>query len=103
MDYKGFLKTSDGVCWDGIEFYGAESHAAEDSDYVLEDIIEANDPYLDEDALADQLVIGKDDMSLFVWDGEDKVFKILDRSGFDEIDRFSTFPAMLKDVVEERL
>jgi hypothetical protein len=99
--YIDFLREANGFAWNGIEFYG--TFKVKDGSFFLIDLISANEHHLYHDGFEDCLMIGRSDEDIFIYNTSNKLYEVLDRTGWDVMEEFKTFNSMFLDIVALRI
>lgn len=95
-EYRNFLKLSDGLIINGIEFYGTMPHYREEKEYTFPNLITVNEYYLSYDYFIHKLVIGRISENLLLYNEAEKVYTITDRINLRPILECDSFVAFLK-------
>ena len=100
-DYGLFLKHSNGMASGEIEFFGTEKiHRAEYS-YNFPNIVDANEifknpPY---PLMLNCVLLGYNLVNAIIWDGNKKVYRIINRNFFTPVAEFANFVEVLKFII----
>lgn len=97
--YIAFLRQTNGMSWNGVEFFGSEEVYDEEEDYTLIDLITANEEMAEIKDLGELLVVGQGDEEVYAYDPESERFLILDRIDLAEMGSFASFNALFEDVI----
>lgn len=95
-EYKTFLKLTDGISFNGIEFYGTTQHYRQEKDYTFPDLISVNKEYLNYDFFINKIIIGGISESLLLYDQTNKTYTITDRTNLRPHMEVNTFTDLLK-------
>ena len=101
QDYIALLKETDGLVWNGIEFYGTRANDRENLGYTLPGLIEANLDFANIPMMRGKLLLGRASEELFVYDTADMKYHILDRLDFQVSCSFATFAEAVYLFVDE--
>lgn len=100
-DYIALLKQTDGVSWNGVEFYGTRANDRETKGYTLPGIIEANLEFSQTPPMQGKLLLGRAAEELFVYDSVDQQYHIISRMDFKNSCTFPTFSEAFYLFVDE--
>ena len=81
-EYADFLKITNGLVWNGIEFYGSKGYDREGKDYSFPGIVDVNMDFNGFDALEGKLIIGRAPEELLVYAAKDNRWQCVDRNDF---------------------
>ena len=105
--YADFLSKLNGFAWNGIEFFSTDQVTDPETDYMLNDIVSANEDFAEfnEDFLdvENYVYLGRSDMDLYVYNVTNGNYEVLDDVGRDVMEDFETFEAMFAGVVKPRI
>ncbi len=79
MDYVQFLNLTDGMLWNGMQFYGVHSHARDNLGYTFPSILEVNMDYLTRKRNRNFLILGEVDEDLIVYAHKEKTYQLVDK------------------------
>ncbi|MCP4394734.1 MAG: hypothetical protein GY804_10785 [Alphaproteobacteria bacterium] len=82
-EYAIILRETDGLCWNGIEFYGTSPQLREAHDYTLPSLVDINSSFIRKEILENRLILGAAAEEVFVYDGRFKQFQIVRKFKFD--------------------
>jgi len=103
-EYAAFLKKLNGFAWNGIEFYSTDQVTDNDTGYMLNDIVSANENFVRlNDGFGHCVQLGRADEDLFVYNTKNKRYEVLDMTGRDVMEEYETFEAMFYGVVWTRI
>ncbi len=102
-EYRNFLKLTDGLIFNGIEFYGCMPHYREEKEYTFPNLITVNEYYLSYDYFIRKLVIGRISENLLLYNDAEKVYTITDRINLRPILECESFIAFLKIFYEHAI
>lgn len=97
--YMAFLRRVNGLCWNGVEFHGTTPVSDSESDYELEDLMEANEAFRETHGLVNRLLIGRADEEYYIYNAEEDSYEVVDATVMDVIASFSDFNALFEDAV----
>lgn len=102
--YIDFLKAANGFAWNGIEFFSTDQVTDPESNYMLNDIVSANEYFVDNnEGLEHCVLLGRADDDLYVYNTENKKFEVLDFTGRDVMEEYDSFDELFSSVVSTRL
>ena len=102
--YIDFLRGVNGFAWNGIEFFSTDQVTDTETNYMLNDIVSANEDWADySDDFKGLVLLGRADDDLFVYNTANQKYEVLDFTAHDVMDDFDTFDAMFEDVVSSRM
>ena len=79
MDYVQFLNLTDGLLWNGMQFYGVQAHNRDNLGYTLPGLLEVNMDYASRKRRQDFLVLGEVDEDLIVYAPKEKTYQLVDK------------------------
>lgn len=79
MDYIQFLNLTDGMLWNGMQFYGVHSHKRDNLGYTFPSLLEVNMDYLARKRCQNFLVLGEVDEDLIVYAPKEKTYQLVDK------------------------
>jgi hypothetical protein len=103
QEYIQFLYQTDGLSWEGIEFFGSCEVEDEALDYVLPDIVSANEEYDEYKKIGKRLILGRADEDLFAYQPNPKSYEILDSNTMEVKSTFKTFEALFQTVIHDAI
>ena len=101
-EYAQFLKMSNGLAWNGFEFFGTFGVRKKSTGYILRDIVGFNENIEDMTGMKSNgcvLVLGRFDEDVYVYHYVEKEYRILDSLTFMIVEQFKDFNAFLLDTV----
>lgn len=101
LQYATFLKETDGLLWNGVEFFGTRAVERDHLGYIFPGLIEANMELLNYDVMRGSLLLGRASEEIFVYSSHDREYLILDRTDFTANARCSTFQEIFYIFMEE--
>jgi len=105
--YADFLIKLNGFAWNGIEFFSTYRVTDPQTGFFILDIISANDDFImfNEDCLnvEDYIQIGRSDEDIFVYNLQNGLYEVLDRTGRDVMEERETFEELFSSVVAPRM
>jgi hypothetical protein len=102
--YTDFLSNLNGFAWNGIEFFSTDQVTDPETDYMLNDIVSANEGFAEyNEGLEHCVYLGRADDDLYVFNTKNGRYEVLDMSGRDVMESFETFQAMFVGVVSPRI
>jgi len=104
--YIDFLAKHNGYAFDGEEFFGTKKKPERGTDFVLNDIISANEEFIkrNKDSINDvnsYVFLGDGSESLYVYNTKNQRYEILDFTDRCEYGSFETFDALFAELVSE--
>lgn len=96
-----FLKITDGLIWNGLELYGSRAIERDDLGYTYPGLIEANLNFLNLEYLKGKLLLGKFSEEIFVYNGIEHKFLVVDRINFGINSVHATFSEMIYNYIDE--
>lgn len=78
-EYKMFLKLTNGLIYDGIEFYGTIPHDRIEKNYTFPDIIMMCENYANYEFFTNKVVLGQISESIILYDEKSSSFAVIDR------------------------
>ncbi|MCG8312014.1 MAG: YrhA family protein [Pseudomonadales bacterium] len=100
-EYIDFLKRFNGLTLDGIIVYKVHRDSSEGKSY--DGLLEANEAFWEDKDLQGYIAYGEDDTSRIVFNLDEGQWQLVDRSSWDEIERFESFDGALCDLLAERV
>ena len=103
--YIHFLMQTNGLAWNGIEFYSTYIVTLADrpNGYKLMDLAAMNDEFNDRYELDEKVLLGRSDIDYYTYNTETKKYEILEFESRDTMDEFSTFEELFFYTVGGRL
>ena len=102
--YAEFLSRLNGFAWNGIEFFSTDQVTDPDTEYMLNDIVSANEDFTEQnEGLGHCVLLGRADDDLYVYNTQNGHYEVLDMTGRDVMDGFVNFEAMFVGVVAPRI
>ena len=103
-EYCDFLSKLNGFAWNGIEFYSTDQVTDNDSGYMLNDIVSANESFVRFNEVFGHCVqLGRADEDLFVYNTQNGRYEVLDMTSRDVMEEYETFAALFAGVVTSRI
>ncbi len=96
QDYKSFLKLTDGLIYNGIEFFGVEPHLRKEKDYKFPSIQSINKHYWENAFFESKTIVGRLSESLIIYDKKSDTYDIIDRIKLRSRVELDSFPELLK-------
>ena len=78
-DYLQFLSLTDGLIYNGLQFFGVKEHNREVSIYTYPDILSVNEDFQKRNRRIDILIIGEKDEDFITYRPKEKVYQLMDR------------------------
>ena len=94
-DYADFLKLTDGLYFDGLEFLGAVAHPRPAKNYIFPDMSEINGGFVEYEFFQNCLIIGRISECFIAYDGGKNAFVLIDRINLCSQAEYSTFNDLL--------
>ena len=102
--YCDFLSKLNGFAWNGVEFYSTDQVTDNDTGFMLNDIVSANESFVEHNTGFGHCVhLGRADEDLFVYNTHNERYEVLDMTGRDVMEEYETFEAMFYGVVWARI
>ncbi|MDR1640238.1 MAG: YrhA family protein [Clostridiales bacterium] len=103
--YAAFLRELNGFAWNGIEFFSTYQVTDPETDYMLNDIVSANEDFrsYSDDEDDECFLLGRADEDLYVYNPKNRRYEVLDLTGRDVMEKFDTFEEMFVRVVCSRI
>ncbi len=79
MDYVHFLNLTDGMLWNGMQFFGVHSHKRDNLGYTFPSLLEVNIDYSSRKRGQAFLVLGEVDEDLIVYSPKEKTYQLVDK------------------------
>lgn len=79
QEYKEFLKITDGLSYNGIEFFGSRSHNRPEKGYTFPDLAASTFHYRDYDFFRKKIILGRISESMIFYDKLSNHYAIADR------------------------
>ena len=103
-EYAAFLQRLNCFAWNGIEFFSTDQVTDPDTEYMLNDIVSANESFVEcNEGLGHCVQLGRADEDLFVYNTQNGRYEVLDMTGRDVMEEYETFEAMFVGVVAPRI
>ena len=104
QEYCDFLTMLNGFAWNGIEFYSTDQVTDNDTGYMLNDIVSANESFARiNEGFGHCIQLGRADEDLFVYNTKNRRYEVLDMTGRDVLEEYETFEALFARVVLPRI
>lgn len=102
-DYKNFLMFTNGLIMPPVELYGTENVERAKYNYKFPNIIEVNKIFIDNKnpLIKNRLMLGTFAFDILIFDGNDNLYKILNRFNFETIETFKSFNELFDYISEE--
>ena len=85
--YIDFLRGVNGFAWNGIEFFSTDQVTDTETNYMLNDIVSANEDWTDySDDFKGLVLLGRADDDLFVYNTANQKYEVLDFTAHDVMD-----------------
>lgn len=105
-EYKIFLKLTNGLIYNGIEFYGTIPHERIEKGYIFPDIIMMCQNYTNYEFFANKIVLGQISESIILYDNKNSAFAVVDRLNLrsrTECNRFAEILEIYSDNTKEKI
>lgn len=99
-EYRLFLGTTDGLSYNGIEFFGTRSHYREKKAYTFPDLAASTKHYQEYLFFKNKIVIGRVSESLIFYDGVNALYAVADRLTLRSRRECSSFDELLEIFIE---
>ena len=104
QEYADFLSKLNGFAWNGIEFFSTDQVTDPTNDFMLNDIVSANEDFIGQnEGLEHCVLLGRADDDLYVFNTQNGRYEVLDMTGRDVMEDFDTFEALFVGVVVPRI
>ena len=107
QEYADFLAKLNGFAWNGIEFYSTDQVTDPETNYMLCDIVSANESFVIQNEgfleVKNYVMLGRSDEDIYVYNTTNGRYEVLDRDGRDVMEKYETFEAMFTGVAAPRL
>ena len=104
QEYADFLGKLNGFAWNGIEFFSTDQVTDPNTEYMLNDIVSANEDFTEQnEGLEHCVLLGRADDDLYVYNTQNGRYEVLDMTGRDVMDEYKTFEEMFVGVVAPRI
>lgn len=90
-EYCSFLLLTDGLSYNGIEFFGTQKHYREKKAYTFPDLTASTKHYEDYAFFNNKIILGRVSESLIFYNGNDKLYAVADRLTLRSRREFSSF------------
>lgn len=94
--YYEFLSTTDGLIYNGMEFFGAAPHERLEKRYIFPDIESVNIRFMKYNFFAEKIIIGQLSEGLIYYDHKSGCYAISDRINLRSHTELNTFSELLK-------
>jgi hypothetical protein len=102
--YLDFLRLSNGLDWNGVEFFAAETTQARGHRTgTIAGFVRANLEYRDVDEMGDFLVFGFSGMDTYVYDKRNRDYRVQDSVSRDTYETYPDFDSLMTEVLRSRL
>lgn len=78
-DYVQFLMLTDGFMYNGLRFFGVQSHEREEANYAYPSLLDVNKDFYSRGRRNDVLIVGEKDEDLLIYSPAQKTFQIMDK------------------------
>lgn len=95
-EYIDFLNLSDGLIYNGIEFYGLNSHHRLENKYFLPDLESCNTQYIKYSFFTNKVILGRLSEGIICYNFQSKIFSVSDRINLRPRMEFTTFEELFK-------
>lgn len=102
-EYKMFLKLTNGMSYDGIEFYGTIPHERIEKSYTFPDIIMMCQNYANYEFFSHKIVIGQISESIILYDNISASFAVVDRLNLRSRVECDSFAKILEMYADEEI
>ncbi|API90761.1 MULTISPECIES: YrhA family protein [Virgibacillus] len=101
VSYIEFLKTVNGLDFDGLVIYGVDKFLLDrEIDEEIDGIIETNEIWYENDWQKQYLFFGDSDIAWYCYDLDQNVFLELDKPSGNLIQSFASFESMLEEALQ---
>lgn len=100
--YKVFLKLSNGLSYNGVEFFGTIPHSRSEKNYTFPDLISENKQYIHYDFFKQKIIIGRISEGILLYDKKNSFYAIVDRTNLRshiEVTNIEEFIKIFCDIV----
>lgn len=102
-EYKMFLKLTNGLSYDGVEFYGTIPHERIEKGYTFPDIIMMCQNYENYDFFSRKIVIGQISESIILYDDKNSAYAVVDRLNLRSRVECDSFAEILEMYADEEI
>lgn len=95
-EYKEFLRLTDGLSYNGIEFFGSRSHNRTEKNYTFPDIAASTFHYEDYDFFRKKIILGRVSESMIFYDRINNCYAVADRLSLRSRREVKSFAEILK-------
>jgi len=99
-DYADFLLFSNGLCYDGLLFFGTQSHNRKEKNYEFYSLWDFNVNFLEYEFFTDKLLIGHISESFIIFDKNTQHYSLIDGINLCPQIEFSNFDELLKTMLK---
>ncbi len=78
-DYIAFLALTDGLIWNGLRFFGVDSHERTQQNYAFPSLLEVNTDFVGRHRSQGLLIVGEKDEDYIVYNAQEKNYQLMDR------------------------
>ena len=93
--YINFLKTSNGLSFDGIELFGTEDIPREEKKYIFPSLFSSNQDFSNYEFFINKLIIGITSENFIIYDSETKKYSTIDAISLHTLEEFSDIKDLL--------
>ncbi len=97
-EYKEFLSLTNGIIYDGIEFFGCRPQIR--NNYTFPDLIKINQPYSEYAYFSDKIIIGRISESFIVYNSPSNDYAMIDRLNLLTRSEEDSFTELFKNLCE---
>lgn len=95
LEYINFLKTTDGLIFNGIELFGAQEHFRPQKHYTFPHLAALNAPYSEYKFFQRKVILGRLSESFLIFDCKDGFYAVVDRMRLRSRFECKTFAELL--------
>lgn len=95
-EYQLFLSATDGLSYNGIEFFGTCSHYREKKAYTFPDLTASTKHYQEYHFFRNKIIIGRISESLIFYDNANALYAVADRLTLRSRREYASFDELLK-------
>lgn len=79
-DFFKFLALTDGLIFNGLKFYGVQTHQREEKNYTFPSLLEINMGFLERNRSHEFVILGENNEDLIVYHIKEKNYQLIDKT-----------------------
>ena len=99
--YISFLKTSNGLSYDGTELFGTEDIPREEKKYIFPSLFSSNQDFSNYEFFINKLIIGITSENFIIYDSENTKYLIIDAISLHPLEEFSDLTELLNYLLNQ--